>query len=38
MSDNPKTAIDSILEADKTVKGTTVHPLTLGRYALLELV
>lgn len=38
MAENPKAAIDSVLEDTKTVNGLTVYPLTLGRYALLELV
>lgn len=36
--DNPKAAIDSVLETERTIGGQTVYPLTLGRYALLELV
>ena len=35
---NPKTAVDSILDSEKTINGTTVYPMTLARYALLELV
>lgn len=38
MTDNPKSAVDSILEAKQTNGETTIYPLTLGRYALLELV
>lgn len=35
----PVQAIDAVLETDFTTKdGLTIHPLTLGRYALLELV
>lgn len=35
---NPKSAIDALLEDVKTVDDLTVYPITLGRYALLELV
>lgn len=35
---NPKQAVDAILESDFQADGLTVHPLTLGRYALLELL
>lgn len=35
---NPKAAIDSLLQAKKDVLGCTIYPLTLARYALLELV
>ena len=35
---NPVQAVDAILENDFEVDGLTVHPLTLGRYALLELL
>ena len=35
---NPKTAVDTILDSEKTINGTTVYPMTLARYALLELV
>ena len=38
MTDNPTAAIDSILETEKEKNGLTIYPLTLGRYALLELV
>ena len=38
MADNPKAALDSVLEAEKDVSGLKIWPLTLGRYALLELV
>ena len=35
----PRKAIDAVLETDFTTEdGLTIHPLTLGRYALLELV
>ena len=35
---NPKAAIDTILEAGKKLGAEEIKPLTLGRYALLELV
>ena len=35
---NPRTAVDAILDSEKTINGTTVYPMTLARYALLELV
>ena len=35
---NPHTAVDAILDSEKTINGTTVYPMTLARYALLELV
>ena len=35
---NPKTAVDAILDSDKTINGITIYPMTLARYALLELV
>lgn len=35
---NPAQAVDAILESDFEADGLTVHPLTLGRYALLELL
>lgn len=38
MADNPKAALDSVLEAEKEAGGLKIWPLTLGRYALLELV
>lgn len=34
--DNPKSAIDALLEDEKQGPGLTVKPLTLGRYALLD--
>jgi hypothetical protein len=39
-TENPKSAIDAILEDDKEIgnNGLRIYPLTLGRYALLELV
>jgi hypothetical protein len=38
--ENPTSAIDAILEEDKEIgnNGLRIYPLTLGRYALLELV
>lgn len=38
--ENPTSAIDAILEDDKEIgnNGLRIYPLTLGRYALLELV
>lgn len=38
MAENPTAAIDSMLEAEKNSGTDTIYPLTLGRYALLELV
>ena len=35
---NPRTAVDAILDSEKTINGTTVYPMTLARYALLELI
>lgn len=35
---NPKTAVDAILDSDKTINDVTIYPITLARYALLELV
>lgn len=35
---NPAKAVDAILEGDFEADGLVVHPLTLGRYALLELI
>ena len=35
---NPKTAVDAILDSEKTINGVTIYPMTLARYALLELV
>lgn len=35
---NPHTAVDAILDSEKTINGTTVYPMTLARYALLELI
>lgn len=33
----PKLALDSILESDEHIGSLTVHPMTIGRMALLEL-
>ena len=35
---NPETAINTILATEKTIEDITIHPITLARYALLELV
>ena len=35
---DPKAAINSILDDETTINHTTVYPITLARYALLELV
>ena len=35
---NPETAINTILTTEKTIDDVTIHPITLARYALLELV
>ena len=35
---DPKAAINAILDDETTIKSTTVYPITLARYALLELV
>ena len=35
---NPETAINTILATEKTIDNVTIHPITLARYALLELV
>ena len=35
---DPKSAINSILDDETTINHTTVYPITLARYALLELV
>ena len=35
---NPKTAVDAILDSEKTINDITIYPMTLARYALLELV
>lgn len=37
-SKNPVQAVDAILESDFEADGLTVYSLTLGRYALLELL
>lgn len=38
MSDNPKAAIDALLESAVQAGRLTVYPLTVARYALLELI
>lgn len=35
---NPETAINTILATEKTIDDVTIHPITLARYALLELI
>ena len=35
---NADLALDAILESDKTIGEINIHPITIGRYALLELV
>ena len=35
---NPETAINTILATEKTIEDVTIHPITLARYALLELI
>ena len=35
---NPETAINTILATEKTIDDVTIHPNTLARYALLELI
>ena len=35
---NPETAINTILATEKTIDNVTIHPITLARYALLELI
>ena len=35
---NPKTAVDAILDSEEKIDGITIYPMTLARYALLELV
>lgn len=36
--ENPKLAIEAIVDGEKQIGGLTVYPVTIGRYALLELV
>lgn len=36
--ENPKLAIESIIDGEKKIGDITVYPITIGRYALLELV
>lgn len=35
---DPKTAIDAALQTENEIEGITVYPVTLARYALLELL
>lgn len=35
---NPTLAIESIVDGEKKLGGLTIYPITIGRYALLELV
>ena len=35
---NPETAINTILATEKTIEDVTIHPITLARYALMELI
>ena len=35
---NPTCAIDAILETEKTIDDITIYPMSLARYALLEIV
>lgn len=35
---NPETALNTILATEKTIEDVTIHPITLARYALLELI
>ena len=35
---NPETAINTILATEKKIDDVTIHPITLARYALLELI
>ena len=35
---NPKIAVDAILDSENKIDGITIYPMTLARYALLELV
>ena len=35
---NPRTAVDAILDSENKIDGITIYPMTLARYALLELV
>ena len=35
---NPETALNTILATEKTIDNVTIHPITLARYALLELI
>ena len=35
---NPRTAVDAILDSENKIDGITIYPMTLARYALLELI
>lgn len=35
---NPRTAIESLLETEKEVNGLTIYPITIARYGLLDLI
>ena len=35
---NTETALNTILATEKTIDNVTIHPITLARYALLELI
>lgn len=35
---DPKVAVDTILDSDFEIDGLKIYPITLGRYALLELL
>ena len=36
--DNPKAAIEALLETDRVVEQIKIYPITLARYGLLELI
>lgn len=36
--DNPKAAINALLESEREIKGITIYPITIARYGLLELI
>lgn len=36
--DNPKAAIEALLETDRDIQGITIYPITIARYGLLELI
>ena len=35
---NPKAAIEALLETDRDIEGITIYPITIARYGLLELI